>query len=736
MAFNVPINSIAPLLTPSDWVRPADWIAITDTPNEVQFLVADVNTKAFTITTSFTRTTGNIYIDWGDGVIDTITTTASTNTNHVYSTGGTPCSRGYNTFKIRIYGDATCKITNAKHIPNFAATGGSPNYNIGLLEAYFGDGTCDTTALSSSYFYSNNTSTIGGGSFFYLEYVKLPTTVTWSGQMNAMFSGCRNLYKIVMPVSAPSLTNMQSTFTACTNLRDIILPSNSTLINNMNAAFGSCTNLRTIIFPTSLNSLGSMSSVFSGCSSLKNLTFPSLNICTDFSSNGNCSALQWVRFTSLPSPAVANTAISFTSAFANCFRLENVYFPESCSSNAVYGFTQTFQNCYSLKNIVFPTNFNASALNNCFSVCTSLTSVIFQSNTPSLTTLSSTFQNCYSLSSIALPSIVGSSINLQSSFSNCFSLTSITIPSGWNISSLAGTFSGCNYLKSIILPNNAQNTCTNMGSMCSNCFQLETIIMPTSLNAVTLLSTTFGSCYKLISVTFPASMNSVTSTTNCFSSCFALNSVTLPTSMTSCTDFSFMFATCTALETATLPTTISASATNFQGTFISCSNLKTFTLPTTQTSALTTILNLFTYCANLTTINNLNKVGSLTATPLVNGTMSVGSGFFANQLTSLSFSCPFSVLSLNGNSTTQNFNKLNSLRLLNTSAGQWTGASPQINVSFCDLSTAALNTLFADIAAQGTVVGKTINITSCTGAAGLTPANRAVLTGIGWTITG
>lgn len=736
MAFNALINSIAPLSTPSDWVRPSDWIAITDTPNEVQFLVCDTGTKAFTIQTTFSRTTGNIYIDWGDGVTDTISTTTSTNTSHVYSTGGTPCSRGYNTFKIRIYGDATCKITNARHIPNFATTGGSATYNIGLLEAYFGDGTCDTTALFSNYFYSNNTQTIGGGTFLYLEYVKLPVTVTWNSQMNFMFSGCRNLYVIVMPTSAASLTNVQSTFASCTNLRDIVLPSNSTLISNMNGAFGSCTNLRTITFPTSLNLVTSMSSVFSGCSSLKNLTFPSLNICTDFSSNGNCFALQWVRFTSLPSPAVSNTSINFASAFSNCYHLQNVYFPSSCSSNAMYVCNQTFQNCYSLKNIVFPINFNTSNLSTCFSTCTSLTSVIFQSATPSLTTLSGAFQNCYSLSSITLPSTVGTLISMQNSFLNCFSLTSITIPSGWNISNLSGTFSGCNYLKSIILPNNPQNSCTTMASMCNNCFQLETITMPTSLNGVTLLTTTFGSCYKLSSVTFPASMNAVTAATNCFSSCFALNSVTMPTSMTSCTDFSFIFATCIALETVTLPINVSASTTTFQGAFLSCSNLKTITLPTTQTSLLNSIVNLFTYCASLTTINNSDKLGSLTATPLVSGALSVSTGSFTNQLTSLSFSCPFSQLTLNGNSTTLNFNKLNSLRLLNTSAGQWTGTSPQINVSFCDLSTAALNTLFADIAAQGTVVGKTINITSCTGAAGLTPANRAVLTGIGWTITG
>jgi hypothetical protein len=47
-----------------------------------------------------------------------------------------------------------------------------------------------------------------------------------------------------------------------------------------------------------------------------------------------------------------------------------------------------------------------------------------------------------------------------------------------------------------------------------------------------------------------------------------------------------------------------------------------------------------------------------------------------------------------------------------------------------------LNTLFADIAAQGSVVSKTINITGAVGAAGLSAADRLVLTSRGWTITG
>jgi len=72
-----------PTYSGATWVRPADWITITDTAGEVQFLVSDIVYPVYAITTTFTRgASGNIYIDWGDGIVDTITTIGSTTTNH------------------------------------------------------------------------------------------------------------------------------------------------------------------------------------------------------------------------------------------------------------------------------------------------------------------------------------------------------------------------------------------------------------------------------------------------------------------------------------------------------------------------------------------------------------------------------------------------------------------------------------------------------------------------------
>jgi hypothetical protein len=142
---------------------------------------------------------------------------------------------------------------------------------------------------------------------------------------------------------------------------------------------------------------------------------------------------------------------------------------------------------------------------------------------------------------------------------------------------------------------------------------------------------------------------------------------------------------------------------------------------------------MFQTCSNLTTVTNFDKIGSLTATPLMQGF-----SFTFNRLangSAISFSGPLSIIQLNGNLLQKT--DVQAVRFLNASAGQWTGVSPQINVSYTNMSTAQIVQLFTDMAAQGTQpTTKTINITLATGAAGLTAADRLIVTSRNWTITG
>jgi hypothetical protein len=216
-----------------------------------------------------------------------------------------------------------------------------------------------------------------------------------------------------------------------------------------------------------------------------------------------------------------------------------------------------------------------------------------------------------------------------------------------------------------------------------------------------------------------------------FGSCVLLESVTLPNSMSACTIFTSCFTSCHTIRSITLPNIVSASATTFNGAFAACFSLETVVFPgSQQLSLITDMGGVFNFCTNLKTITNFDKIGSLTATPLVNMNSNTNP-----QLLSLSFSCPLSGLGIPGTSA-RPFGNVQSIRLLNTSAGQWTGGSPQINVSYTTMTTAQLVQLFNDMAAQGVVVSKTINITQAAGAAGLTAADRLIITSRGWTITG
>jgi hypothetical protein len=737
MAVNLPVqNFFNRRVEPNAWTRPSDWPVIIDSTNEVQFLMSDINNSSCTVRTQFTRTSGsqNIVIDWGDGTTTTVTSTIQTDTTKVYTPGtGTPCSRGYTTFKIRVYFTGTgVSVISACRLFGILLPGNTANLytNVGLLEAYYGDNT-QTAINTATYYQSNTTPTTSLSNFDYLEYVKLPSVVTWSNMGN-LFENCTSLYVVIMPTSASSLTNVGSMVTNCPNLLSITFPSNATGITNFGSVFSSCNSLTSVTLPASLNNCTSFGNTFQQCWSLKNLTIPSINICNSFSNAfTNCFSLEWVKFISLPTFG-SSTAVTFASAFLNNYNLQNVYFPATCSANANYNFTGAFSSCTNLKNIVFPSGFNPNTLSSAFSNCFSLKSVIFNSGASNLSSLATSFQNCQNLTYIKLPDSVSiSGVVMSQTFTSCTALQTITIPNNYLVTTLASAFAQCNSLKTINWTPGSQNSLTSLNGTFSNCLLLSSFTLPTSMNLLNDMSFTFATCRSISTLTFPASLNAVTTVQGVFSSMSQLQSITLPTSMSACTNFGSIFTDCKTIRNITMPSTVSINTTTFINCFSGCTALRTVTLPSVnQLSLVNNIQGMFQFCSNLTTVNNLNRIGSLTATPLV---LASNITFMSADL--LSFAMPFTQLSLNGNGT-GTISGLRAVRLLNTSAGQWTGTSPQISVNHTVMSTSALIDLFNDMAAQGTVTSKTINITGATGTGGLTTANRQIITTRGWTITG
>jgi hypothetical protein len=714
-----------PIYSGSTWVRPADWITITDAPNEVQFLVSNVVYPVYAINTTFTQTggVGNIYIDWGDGTTDTISTTASTTTNHTYTSGGTPSSRGYNTWKIRVYGDVGTTITNAQQTRNNAYWVSIVG-DVGLLEAYYGDLTNITSF--TNYFYQTTTFL----RFNFIEYCKLPNTYNNSGALfQSTFRDCKALQKIVMPTSMPNVTNTSDMFSSCISLPEITLPSNMDSVLSMSSMFSNCYNLVNIVFPTSLPLVAGMSGFFQNCYSLGRVDLPLTPVAYQFDSMfQNCSSLLNVEIKSWSSQVMSGGNIfNMSSMFNGCRTLEDVKLPPSIAAGSIVNFDTAFNACSALKTFTFFENFNASSLNQTFNGCASLSKVVMPSSIPNLTSITSTFNGCTQLAELTLPNSVGATISMGSTFFGAVGLSEITIPSGWTITTLLSTFNGAVGLKKITLPNNAQNSLTSMATMCSGCFNLQSIVMPTSMTSLTTLANAFLNCNNLKTVVFPSSLNAVTTMASVLQNCSNLTGVTLPTSMTLVTAVNSLVQSCVTLKSIVMPASAPA-ITNYGSAFASCNGLNNITFPTSAQNSLSVLGSTFNQCWSLTGLTNTQSLGNSGTTGTIYVDFSGADNF---QLPLLDMYCKFSKFVLTGQAT--KLTPLASLRLRNTGTGQYAGTSPQINISYNGLGQAALVQVFNDLP---TLTSKTINITGCSGAAALTPAERAIATGKGWTIVG
>lgn len=717
MAFQIP-NQLSfaknkPVSVPT-WTRPADWISITDVVGEVQFLVSDIQPN-YTIKTAFNKPASqSLYIDWGDGVTSTITTNTDTDTSHTYTSGGTPSSKGYNTWKIRIWVDSGAQITKANHILQSTTT--QAGYPSGLLEAYYGNSTINT----ASELFRGDIAT--NPKFVNLEYVKLPSVMTDANSLYYTFGQCIALTKVVLPTSC-SGTTLDGTFFACRSLIEAVLPSDMTGVTSMTNTFNTCNSIYRIVLPSSLAQVTTMASAFQFCSALSYLELPEMSACTNYNLTFDlCGNLTWVRIKGFATSGVIN----MTSAFRDCTSLQQVNLPASVESGVTFTMTTAFQRCAALEYLVLPSNLDTASLLQTFQTCSSLLSVELPTSMPSLTDISQAFQDCKALQEINLPTTVGATITLSSTFNNCTSLSKVVIPSDWNITNLSGTFQGCTTVNEVVLPSGVQNSITTMANTFSGCAALVSLTLPNSLTGLTNLGSTFLNCQTLESVSLPATLNSVTTMVSAFSGCRNLQTVSLPTSMSACATFSSVFLNCESIRSITLPATISSSISSWIQSFSGCISLETLVLPNTNMTAVTTISTMLQNCYTLTTLTNEGNIGnpSTAATIYINGDFNTG----INELTSMDFYCKFSKFTVNGTSTVPT--KLNSLRLRNNGAGQYAGTSPQINVSYTDLGASALDQLFTDLP---TVTAKTINITGCPGAA---TCNRTIATGKGWTVTG
>lgn len=743
MSFNIPNLNLTyekPTVKPEPYVRRNDWATITGVTNdEMLFLVSDIE-PYYKINVERFSGSGTCYVDWGDGSTpDAFTTATTIEHSYVGATGGTVCALGYKTWVVRVYSDdpSNTVINHAYFTVHsqYRRTTGIP---IGLLEAWYGNNI--NFVLAPTLF--NSISTLN---FFNLTYVRLPQSMPNTTNLNQAFRNCISLRKIDMPTSAPNLLDLTWLVDSCALLDEIAIPQDALSVTTFNSAFQNCYVLTKVTLPPSMNNVTSVWSMFNNCYLLGEVELPALPAVTDLRTVFSaCYSLTNIKIPAL-NTAVVNT---LENTFLNCVNLENVEFPRG---DFRINLNTTFSGCRNLKRVFFPKELanRIVAMNATFQNCSSLTNVTFPTNNDDgvtllpqpISTFANTFNSCTALEKVTFPpydatNAIAANTSFASTFLACNSLTEIVIPGSYQITSLASLAQNCfSLVKAHIATGTTQTVSSiSFSTMFSGCRNLIDVVFPSSFtsNAGTFANA-FTNCASIENIVLPSNLN-IISFANSFQNCFNLKTITLPTQCNNLQTYANAFESCYNLREVILPTPVAGNLiTTFFTAFRFCFSLETVTLPNIQLTALSNTDNMFTSCYSLRTINNFDKLGN-TAT---NGTLVTATGVLTaseEYAGTLTFSPRLSRLHANGSASF--LQRLSGVRLLNTGTGQWTGSSPQINVSYTELSTAALIQLFNDMAAQGNVTSKTINITGATGAAGLTATDRQIITTRGWTITG
>ena len=318
--------------------------------------------------------------------------------------------------------------------------------------------------------------------------------------------------------------------------------------------------------------------------------------------------------------------------------------------------------------------------------CTNLQAV-YISSTSSIISMSNMFYNCYSLTSLPAVMDTTSCTNMNSMFYSCISL--ITVPAVMNLTNVGNT--------------------SNMFYYCVKLKQVPTIL---DLGNCTTTSGMFYFCCSLTAVPSVLNLTKCVTPSSMFYNCFSLTEVPSILDISSANTIASMFFGCYNL--LAIPSALDVSkVTTAASAFGSCSKLTT--VPATLNTVLCTDLSsTFSSCYSLTTIPSLNYSACTTASSII-ANNSLYSGVIDMTGGTLMTKIAITYSGITG--------------LTVSSSAPFSGTSPQIDVSYTNMATSALNSLFTSLP---TVTGKTIKITGATGAATCT---TSIATAKGWTVS-
>lgn len=350
--------------------------------------------------------TNGVTIDWGDGIVETVSGTGMVNPRHDYATVGE--------YIITLDVAEGCEIQLGNGNENYNIMGYDNNkaYSNMLTKVEIGS---RVVGLKPYCFYyganistitiPNSLVTVSSYALAYcrsLKHLNIPLNITSLGS-NSLIS-CVNLNTISLPNSIVSLgTNV---FQHCNTLSSIIIP-NVTSIPKY--AFGSCDNLAQIILGKNVTTIGEYAFEYTRCLHELNL-YDKVNTIGQYAFRG--SAIK-----SLTVPEGVTTINQYTFNVASS--LTKIILPSSLTKISTYA----FGGCNALLEIIIP-NSVTTIDTYAFNECESLTRVVLPNT---LTTISNyVFYKCISLIDIEIPDSV-TSIGSHA-FYNCTSLKQLNIP--------------------------------------------------------------------------------------------------------------------------------------------------------------------------------------------------------------------------------------------------------------------------------------------------------------------
>ena len=332
-----------------EWVRPSDWLPmpanITSADQIFVGLHAVFESGQNYCAFSFTTSTGQYQVDWGDGTVSlhNSNTVAEYQYNYASVSNSTLSNRGYKQVMIKVT-PVSGNLLTCNFQQRFVTTPAQNQvYATGFLDcilsmpnASSGQGiTFGGTTIRHSYVERFDVKTIGS------------VTI-----MNSMFQSCLSLQSVPL-FNTQSVTAMTNTFNICYSLQSVPLfnTQNVTAMTNM---FYNCPSLQSVPLFNTAN-VTNMQNMFFGCFTLQSVPlFNTQNVTIMANMFQNCSSLQSVplfntqNVTNMSSMFYNCTSLNFIPNFNTALVTNFATFAYGC--NSLDRCTTIFRNSVGLQN--------------------------------------------------------------------------------------------------------------------------------------------------------------------------------------------------------------------------------------------------------------------------------------------------------------------------------------------------------------------------------------------------